>query len=86
VQKYRGFRLANRLLKILAWVELIFGIIASLIGGMASAKELGGVAALIIIVGILYSVIAWIITLASADIFEWLPDIEEDIRRIASSK
>ncbi len=87
MERYRGFKLASRLLRVLAWVELVLGIVMSLVGGIAAGAAAGGaVATVIVLGGIFYSVVAWIFMLAAADIFAWLPDVEGDIRRIAETK
>ena len=82
MEKYPFLRRAARVIRILAWVELVIGIIGSIIFGAAAAIG-GGFAILVAIFGIFYSVMGWIFLLATAEVFLLLIDVEENTRKAA---
>jgi len=87
MEKYLFLRRAAGIVKVIAWVELVLGIIGSFIAGISMAVTANGVGAgfaiVAIIIGILYSVVAWVFLLAASEIFHLLIDVEENTRKTA---
>jgi hypothetical protein len=77
-RKYRMMHIAASIFRVLGWVVLVVGIIGSIIVGTVTG---GGEGAMIAILGIIYSIIGGIFTIAMADFFHCVMDIEENTRR-----
>jgi hypothetical protein len=87
MEKYPFLLRAASVVKIVAWVELVFGVIGAFIAGISMAVTGDGIGAglaiFVIILGVLYSVVAWIFLLAASEIFRLLIDVEENTRKTA---
>ena len=73
-------RRVSSVVRVLAWVELIIGIIGSIVVGAMAAIG-GGFTIFTVVFGILYSVIGWVFLLTAAEIFVLLIDVEENTRK-----
>jgi hypothetical protein len=75
MQKYPFLRYAIIVLRIVAWIVLIVGAIASIIYGV----RLGGITgAFIAVAGVIFSFLSWIFLLASREIIYILIHVEEN--------
>ncbi len=90
-RKYRFLRIAATIFRVIGWIVLVVGVIASILMGtfmgVVTGIEFpalgGGIAAFYVIFGILYSVIVWVSFLAFAEIFCLLIDLEQNTRETA---
>jgi uncharacterized membrane protein YdbT with pleckstrin-like domain len=92
MQKYPFLRFATSVLRVVGWIVLIGGAIASIVVGitMGSAAN-GGVGGLasglfgffIAVVGVIFSFLTWLFLLATREIFFLLIQVEENTRNTA---
>ena len=92
MQKYSFLPFAARVLKVVGWIVLVVGVIASIVLGIMTGGAdnglIGGVAGaiagiFIAIVGIIASFLAWVFLLATSELFYLLMDVEENTRNTA---
>ncbi len=86
MEKYPFLRRAVGIVKVLAWVVLVIGIIGSIVAAASAGTYGAGGAVVVAILGILYSVVAWIFLLATSEIFRLLIDVEENTRKAAEGQ
>ena len=87
MEKYAFLGRAASIVKILAWVELILGVIGSIVFAASAVFGFGGgFSFLTAILGIIYSVVVWVFLLAASEIFILLIDVEENTRKAAETK
>jgi uncharacterized BrkB/YihY/UPF0761 family membrane protein len=89
-RKYGALRVIALVLTILAWIVLILGVLVSILGGVFGADALsaldipgGTYAAIVIIVGIIISVVYFLILLGAAQLIYLLMDVERNTRETA---
>ena len=94
MQKYSFLPFAAKVLRVVAWVVLVVGVIGSIVYGiiMGSAENgaIGGVAGTVAgifmaIGGIIVSFLAWVFLLASRELLYLFMDVEENTRNTAES-
>ena len=91
MQKYPFLRYATLVLRILGWVVLVAGVIASIVLGIAIPSTLPsafgkfgvGVGILITVGGIISSFLAWLFLLATRELICILIQVEENTRNTA---
>jgi uncharacterized membrane protein len=92
MQKYSFLPFAAKVLKVVGWVVLVIGVIASIVLGImtggADNGAIGGVAGavagiLMAIGGIVFSFLAWVFLLATSELFYLFMDVEENTRNTA---
>lgn len=92
MQKYSFLPFAARVLKVVGWVVLVIGVIASIVLGIMTGGgengAIGGVAGavsgiLMAIGGIVFSFLAWVFLLATSELFYLFMDVEENTRNTA---
>ena len=83
MEQYPFLRRATSVDRVLAWVELVIGVVGSIVFAAMAAIGGGFIAVLTAILGIFYSVMGWIFLLAAAEIFLLLIDVEENTRKAA---
>ena len=92
MQKYSFLPFAARVLKVVGWIVLVVGVIASIVLGIMTGGAdnglIGGVAGavagiFIAIVGIIASFLAWVFLLATSELFYLFMDVEENTRNTA---
>ncbi len=76
-KKYKFLRTAATIYKVIAWIVLVVGVIGSIVAGACTG---GGSGALVAILGIIYSVVAWVGLLAFAELFYLFIDVEQNTR------
>jgi hypothetical protein len=88
--RYPFLNTARALFKFFGWVVLLLGIATSITFavaiGTSTIFDIGlptGVVVIYCILGILYSVITWVVLLAIAELIRLFVDLEEHTRRIA---
>lgn len=86
MEKYPFLRRASTIVKVLAWVALVIGVIGSIIAAVSMGLIGAGGAVVTAIFGILYSFVAWIFLLAASEIFRLLIDVEENTRKTAEGQ
>jgi len=92
MQKYSFLPFAARVLKVVGWIVLAVGVIASIVYGIMTGGAdnglIGGVAGavagiFVAIVGIIASFLAWVFLLATSELFYLFMDVEENTRNTA---
>ncbi len=87
MEKYTFLRRASTIVKVLAWLTLVIGVIGSIIAATSAAFGLGGGFAFITaLLGIIYSVVVWVFLMAASEIFILLIDVEENTRKASEAK
>jgi len=94
MQKYRFLPFAAKVLRILAWIVFVVGILGSIILGVGVPLVYeginGGAGILIVVGGIICSFLAWVFLLTVRELLYLFMDVEENTRntaeRIASTK
>ena len=91
MQKYSFLPFAARVLKVVGWVILVVGVIASIVvgiyiggaqnGTLGMAGTLMGIS--LAIGGIIGSFLAWVFLLATSELFYLFMDVEENTRNTA---
>lgn len=79
-QKYYYIRYATGALRVVAWLALVIGVIASLVWGINMGGIEGGIR---IILGIVGSFLAWLLLLAAREILRLFIDVKENTRKTA---
>ncbi len=89
-RKYVALRAIAVILTVLAWIVLILGVLGSILTGVLGADVLttvdipgGTFAAITIIVGIIVSVVYFLILLGAAQLIYLLVDVERNTRETA---
>jgi len=91
-KKYGFLTFAAKVLRIVAWVFLVFGVIVSIYFGIATGSAANGVAGglvggiagfFIAVVGIILSFLAWVFLLTARELLYLLMDVEENTRNTA---
>jgi len=89
MQKYSFLPFAAKVLRIVAWIFLVFGVIVSIFYGIATGSATngavgglaGGIAGFFIaVVGIIFSFLAWVFLLTTRELLYLLMDVEENTR------
>jgi hypothetical protein len=86
-KKYGFLPFAAKVLRIVAWIVLVVGVIGSIvlgIGNGAAGGLAGGILGFIIAVaGIIFSFLAWLFLLTARELLYLLMDVEENTRNTA---
>jgi len=91
-KKYSFLPFAAKVLRVVAWIVLVVGVIASIVVGifMGSATNggIGGLAGgltgfFIAVAGVIVSFLTWVFLLATREIFYLFMDVEENTRNAA---
>ena len=89
-RKYGALRVIAVILTVLAWISLILGVLGSILAGVLGADALtavdmpgGTFAAITIIVGIIVSIVYFLILLGAAQLIYLLVDVERNTRETA---
>ena len=91
-KKYGFLSFAARVLRIVAWIVLVVGVIGSIVYGILTASAangaVGGIAGgiagfFIAIVGVIFSFLAWVFLLTARELLYLLMDVEENTRNTA---
>lgn len=87
MQKYRFLRFAAKVLRVVAWIILMVGLVGSIviaIGMLGLFGEMSGVTRILIAAaGIICSVLGWVFLLAIRELLHLLIDLEENTRMTA---
>lgn len=92
MQKYRFLPFAAKVLRVVAWIVLVGGIIGSIgYGILTGSAANGGVGGLvgglagffIAVVGIIFSFLAWVFLLTTRELLYLFMDVEENTRNTA---
>jgi len=86
-KKYGFLPFAAKVLRIVAWIVLVVGVIGSIvlgIGNGAAGGLAGGIAGFFIaVIGIIFSFLAWVFLLTARELLYLLMDVEENTRNTA---
>jgi len=88
MQKYRFLPFAARVLRILAWIILIVGVIGSIFYGITTGRAEDGTLAigiLMAVAGAIISFLAWVFLLTTRELLYLLMDVEENTRNTAEN-
>jgi cytochrome bd-type quinol oxidase subunit 2 len=96
MEKYRFLLFAAKVLRVVAWVVLVGGVIGSIVVGIfigsatngAASGIVGGLAGglfgfFIAVVGIIFSFLAWVFMLTVRELLYLFMDVEENTRNTA---
>jgi uncharacterized membrane protein len=92
MQKYRFLPFAARVLRVVAWIVLIVGVIGSIVYGIQTSTAasgtvgglVGGLAGFFIaVLGIIFSFLAWVFLLTTRELLYLFMDVEENTRNTA---
>jgi hypothetical protein len=93
-KKYSFLPFAAKVLRVVAWIVLVVGVIASIVTGilMGSAANggIGGLAVgltgfFIAVAGVIVSFLTWVFLLAARELLYLFMDVEENTRNTAES-
>lgn len=91
-KKYSFLPFAAKVLRVVGWIVLVVGVIASIIYGIWTASATnGGVGGLagglagffIAVVGVIFSFLAWVFLLTARELLYLFMDVEENTRNTA---
>jgi L-asparagine transporter-like permease len=95
-KKYGFLPFAAKVLKVVAWIFLVIGVIGSIFYGIATGSAAnglanglasglaGGIAGFFIaVIGIIFSFLAWVFLLTARELLYLLMDVEENTRNTA---
>lgn len=80
IQEYYYIKYASSALRVVGWIILVVGVIASLIWGITVGEIEGG---LRIAIGIIGSFLAWLALLAARELLKLVMDVKENTRNTA---
>ena len=91
-KKYGFLPFAAKVLRIVAWIFLVIGVIGSIFYGIVTGSAANGVAGglaggiagfFIAVIGIIFSFLAWVLLLTARELLYLLMDVEENTRNTA---
>ncbi len=91
-KKYGFLPFAAKVLRIVAWIFLVIGVIGSIFYGIATGSAANGVAGglaggiagfFIAVIGIIFSFLAWVLLLTARELLYLFMDVEENTRNTA---
>jgi len=91
-EKYGFLPFAAKVLRVVAWIFLVIGVIGSIFYGIATGSAANGVAGglaggiagfFIAVIGIIFSFLAWVFLLTARELLYLLMDVEENTRNTA---
>ncbi|NWF77369.1 MAG: hypothetical protein HXY36_02045 [Chloroflexi bacterium] len=91
-KKYRFLPFAARVLRIVGWIILVVGVIGSIVYGIVMGSAANGTAGglaggltgfFIAVVGVIFSFLTWVFSLASSELIYLFMDVEENTRNTA---
>ena len=91
-KKYSFLSFAAKVLRIVAWIFLVIGVIGSIFYGIVTGSAANGVAGglaggiagfFIAVMGIIFSFLAWVLLLTARELLYLLMDVEENTRNTA---
>jgi len=94
MQKYSFLPFAAKVLRIVAWIVLVVGVIGSIVYGIISGSavngSIGGIGAavagvFIAIAGVIVSFLSWVFLLTARELLYLFMDVEENTRNTAES-
>jgi hypothetical protein len=87
MQKYRFLPFAAKVLRVVGWIVLVFGVIGSIILGIGIPGVYegisGGAGILVAVGGIVCSFLAWVFLLTTRELLYLFMDVEENTRNTA---
>jgi len=87
MQKYRFLPFAAKVLRILAWIVFIVGVIGSIGLGIGGSRIYGGISGaagiLLAAAGIIFSFLTWVFLLTVRELLYLFMDVEENTRNTA---
>jgi len=86
-KKYGFLPFAAKVLRIVAWIVLVVGVIGSIVSGIVNGAA-GGLAGgiwgfIIAVAGIIFSFLTWVFLLTARELLYLLMDVEENTRNTA---
>jgi len=93
-ERYSFLPFAARVLRVVAWVVLVLGVIVSIVYGILTGSAAnGGVGGLagglagffIAVLGVIFSFLAWVFMLTARELLYLFMDVEENTRNTAES-
>jgi uncharacterized membrane protein len=91
-KKYGFLSFAARVLRVVAWVVLVIGVIASIVLGISTASSANGLAGglvggitgvFVAVIGVIFSFLGWVFLLTARELLYLLMDVEENTRNTA---
>jgi len=85
-KKYGFLSFAAKVLRVVAWIFLVVGIIVSIYLGISTGSATNGaVGGLMAAIGIIFSFLAWVFLLTARELLYLLMDVEENTRNTAEN-
>jgi uncharacterized membrane protein len=91
-KKYGFLSFAAKVLRVVAWIVLVVGVIASILVGISTASSVngavgglvGGVTGVFIaVLGVIFSFLGWVFLLTARELLYLFMDVEENTRNTA---
>jgi hypothetical protein len=88
MQRYPFLRFAAAVLRVVGWIALVLGVIASIAMGITTGMGGEGFASILmgavtVIVGLIGSFLVWLFLLAARELFYLAMDVEQNTRNTA---
>ncbi|MFO7996855.1 MAG: hypothetical protein R6U93_06955 [Dehalococcoidia bacterium] len=88
MQRYPFLRFAAAVLRVVGWIALVLGVIASIAMGITTGMGGEGFASILmgavtVIVGLIGSFLVWLFLLAARELFYLVMDVEQNTRNTA---
>jgi hypothetical protein len=80
MEKYPFLRFAASVLRVVGWIVLVLGVISSIVFGVVTGGVYGFFVA---VAGVIFSFLAWVLLLATRELFYLLMNVEENTRNTA---
>jgi hypothetical protein len=80
MQRYPFLRFATSVLRVVGWIVLVGGVIGSIVFGIATK---GAAGVFMAVVGVIVSFIAWLLLLATKELYYLFVQVEENTRNTA---
>ena len=80
IREYYYIKYTTSALRVIAWIILVLGFIGSLVWGVTTGGVGGGFR---IVIGIIGSFLAWLLLLATRELFKLFMDVKENTRNTA---
>jgi len=82
MQKYSFLPFAARVLRVVGWIVLVVGVIASIVYGIWTG---GLVGVFFVFAGVIFSFLTWVFLLTARELLYLFMDVEENTRNTAES-
>jgi hypothetical protein len=83
-RKYSFLPFAAKVLRIVAWIVLVVGVVGSIVASVVLGVTVGGIGGFFLaVLGIISSFLSWVFLLTAKELLYLFMDVEENTRRTA---